>query len=158
MALAADVGTSIHTRVDDLAWDDLRAQLDGTGHAVTPPLLTGAECDELAGLFDAGRFRSTVDMARHRFGDGRYRCFDHPLPDTIAALRGSFYGHLAPIANDWSRLLRGDGPAFPVTHEALLERCLDAGWIACGRSGPPTATIRSRSSSRAIGSSDPTDR
>jgi hypothetical protein len=127
MGLAADIGTSIHTRVDDLDWDDLRAQLADTGHAVTAPLLTGAECDELAGLFDAGRFRSTVDMARHRFGDGRYRYFDHPLPDVIAALRGSFYGHLAPIANDWSRLLRGGGPTFPATHEALLERCRDAG-------------------------------
>jgi uncharacterized protein len=127
MALAADIGTSIHTRVDDLDWDDLRAQLDGTGHAVTAPLLTGAECDELAGMFDAGRFRSTVDMARHRFGDGRYRYFDHPLPDAIAVLRGSFYRHLAPIANDWSRLLRGGGPTFPAAHEALLERCRDAG-------------------------------
>jgi hypothetical protein len=33
-------------------------------------------------------------MARHRFGDGRYRYCDHPLPDTIAALRSSFYGEV----------------------------------------------------------------
>jgi hypothetical protein len=47
-------------------------------------------------------------MARHQFGDGRYRYFDHPLPDAIAELRTSFYRHLAPIANDWAKLLRGD--------------------------------------------------
>jgi uncharacterized protein len=65
-------------------------------------------------------------MARHRFGDGRYRYFDHPLPEAIAALRGSFYGHLAPIANEWSRRLRGD-EEFPLEHAELLERCAVAG-------------------------------
>ena len=33
------------------------------------------------------RFRSTIDMARHRFGDGRYRYFDHPLPASVEAAR-----------------------------------------------------------------------
>src|SRR4051794_36422223 len=100
--------TTIPNRVGALAWDDLRAQLDLRGFAVTSPLLEEPECEELSELFGGGRFRSTVDMARHRFGDGRYRYFDHPLPDTIAALRTSLYRHLAPIANDWSRLLQGD--------------------------------------------------
>jgi hypothetical protein len=119
--------TSIHDRVDALDWDALRATLDDQGHAITAPLLTAAECDELAGLFDGGRFRSTIDMARHRFGDGRYRYFDHPLPDTIAALRSSFYSHLAPIANHWAELLRGDNGRFPPSHDELLERCRAAG-------------------------------
>jgi hypothetical protein len=70
-------------------------------------------------LFDGGRFRSTIDTARHRFGDGRYRYFEHPLPDTIAALRGAFYAHLAPVANAWSERIGGD--QFPLTHEELLE-------------------------------------
>jgi uncharacterized protein len=119
--------TSIEQRVEDLAWPELREQLDARGFAVTAPLLSPAECADLADLFDAGRFRSTIDMARHRFGDGRYRYFDHPLPDTIAALRGSFYGHLAPIANEWSRRLGGSGDEFPLAHGELLERCRSAG-------------------------------
>ncbi len=118
---------TIHERVDALAWDDLGDQLDGRGFAITALLLADEECDELADLFDGGRFRSTIDMARHRFGEGRYRYFDHPLPDTIAALRGAFYSHLAPIANDWSGRLRGDEQIFPLEHEALLERCRHAG-------------------------------
>jgi hypothetical protein len=117
----------IQRRVDALDWDELRAQLDDRGHAITPPLLKAGECSGLSGLFEDGRFRSTIDMARHRFGDGRYRYFDHPLPEIIAALRTSFYGHLAPIANDWGELLRGDVPSFPLTHEELLERCHAAG-------------------------------
>jgi hypothetical protein len=119
--------TSLRERVDALDWDALREQLDDLGHAVTVPLLDREETDELADLFEGGRFRSTIDMARHRFGDGRYRYFDHPVPDTIAELRGAFYRHLAPIANDWASLLRGDNPTFPLEHDALLERCRAAG-------------------------------
>jgi hypothetical protein len=118
---------SIEDRVDALNWPELRTQLDARGFAVTAPLLTDAECAELADLFDGGRFRSTIDMARHRFGDGRYRYFDHPLPETIAALRSSFYRHLAPVANDWSRLLGGAPDAFPPSHDELLARCREAG-------------------------------
>jgi hypothetical protein len=118
---------TIHDRVDTLDWDDLGAQLDGRGFAITAPLLADHECEALADLFDGGRFRSTIDMARHRFGDGRYRYFDHPLPDTIAALRSAFYPHLAPVANDWSERLRGEDATFPLEHEELLERCRRAG-------------------------------
>jgi len=118
---------TIKDRVDALDWGALRERLDDEGHAITAALLTADECDELAGLFDGGSFRSTIDMARHRFGDGRYRYFDHPLPDTIAALRGAFYRHLAPVANDWAELLRGDNATFPLEHEGLLERCRAAG-------------------------------
>jgi hypothetical protein len=90
--------TSIRDRVDALDWDALREQLNDQGHAITVPLLDVRETSELADLFDGGRFRSTIDMARHRFGDGRYRYFDHPLPDPIAEMRTSFYRHLAPFA------------------------------------------------------------
>lgn len=126
-AISKRVGADIRERVDALAWDELAGQLDAQGHAITRTLLTPDECDELAGLFDGGRFRSTIEMARHRFGDGRYRYFEHPLPDTIAALRASFYPHLAAIANRWSELLRGERPTFPLEHEQLLERCRVAG-------------------------------
>jgi uncharacterized protein len=117
----------IHQRVDALDWEALGAQLDEAGHAVTPVLLDPSECETLADLFDDGRFRSTIEMARHRFGEGRYRYFDHPLPETIAALRSSFYPRLAPIANRWSQVLRGERPDFPPQHEQLLERCRAAG-------------------------------
>jgi hypothetical protein len=121
------VKTGIRERVDALDWDRLREQLDTMGHAITVPLLEDDETRELADLFDGGRFRSTIDMARHRFGDGRYRYFDHPIPGIIAELRTSFYRHLAPIANDWSKLLRGEHSTFPLEHDELLERCRAAG-------------------------------
>lgn len=124
---ATTVAEDIRERVDGLDWEALGAQLDAAGFALTRPLLEPAECEALAGLFEDGHFRSTIEMARHRFGDGRYRYFDHPLPETIAALRTSFYSHLAPIANRWSQRLRGERPDFPPQHEQLLERCRVAG-------------------------------
>jgi uncharacterized protein len=119
--------TTMRERVDALDWTALREQLDASGHAITAPVLDGGETDELAGLFDGGRFRSTIDMARHRFGEGRYRYFDHPLPEPIGSLRTAFYRHLAPIANDWASRLRGDAPTFPLEHDELLSRCHAAG-------------------------------
>jgi hypothetical protein len=119
--------TTLARRIDALDWDELRGQLDERGFAVTPQLLAEAECRALSDLFDGGRFRSTIDMARYRFGDGRYRYFEHPLPDAIRELRGSFYRHLAPIANAWSGLLGGDDEGFPLEHDELIERCRAAG-------------------------------
>jgi uncharacterized protein len=127
--IALDLASDVRGRVDGLNWDALDAQLDTVGHAVTPTILTEDECNDLASLFDGGRFRSTIDMARHRFGDGRYRYFDHPLPALIAALRASFYPHLAAVANRWSGWLRGNTPTFPLDHEELLERCRKAGQV-----------------------------
>ena len=117
----------INQRVGALDWHEIARQLDERGHAITPAILEARECGELASLFEAGRFRSTIDMARYRFGDGRYRYFEHPLPEIIAGLRTSFYPHLAPIANRWSQLLRGKNRTFPQSHEELLERCREAG-------------------------------
>jgi uncharacterized protein len=121
------MSSDIRHRVEELDWPELTRRLNAAGHVVTPPILSQAECAQLAGLFDDGRFRSTIEMARHRFGDGRYRYFDHPLPDTIDALRQSFYPHLAAVANRWSELLRGDRQPFPLEHDELLERCRAAG-------------------------------
>jgi hypothetical protein len=127
MTTSAEVSSDVCERVDALPWADLEGQLDELGHAITTPLLIPEECGQLADLFDGGGFRSTIDMARYRFGDGRYRYFDHPLPEVIAALRSAFYRHLAPIANRWSELLGGSRQAFPAEHEELLRRCHAAG-------------------------------
>jgi hypothetical protein len=120
-------GPALGGRVDALDWRGLRDQLDRRGFAITAPVLGRDECDHLSGLFDGGRFRSTIEMSRHRFGDGRYRYFDHPLPRPIATLRTAFYRHLAPVANEWSARLGGGADAFPLAHRDLIERCRQAG-------------------------------
>jgi hypothetical protein len=119
--------TNLGERVAGLDWTALSARLDHDGFAVTEPVLDGDECRQLASLFDSDRFRSTIDMARHRFGEGRYRYFSHPLPSLIADARGAFYERLAPVANRWADLMSGENPHFPPTHDELLRRCADAG-------------------------------
>jgi hypothetical protein len=118
---------SMTNRIARLDWQELARHLDEQGFAVTEPVLDAHECLALSELFDGDRFRSTIDMARHRFGDGRYRYFAHPLPGLIEGARVAFYAQLAPIANRWADLLSGDNPTFPATHELLLQRCRDAG-------------------------------
>jgi hypothetical protein len=127
MDAATIPNTAIAERVAALDWDALRAQLDERGFALTPAILDPDECTSLSELFDGGRFRSTIEMARHRFGDGRYRYFDHPLPKPVGMLRSSLYRRLAPIANEWSARLGGDRRAFPPSHKRLIERCREAG-------------------------------
>jgi hypothetical protein len=118
---------TIAGRIDALDWPRLTEELDEHGFAVTGRVFTPGESQRLAELFDGDGFRSTIDMARHRFGDGRYRYFSYPLPDPIQAARTAFYGHLAPIANAWAQRLSGQPPTFPDSHEELLERCRAAG-------------------------------
>nr|WP_303708889.1 hypothetical protein [Kutzneria buriramensis]WKX06564.1 hypothetical protein Q4V64_03260 [Kutzneria buriramensis] len=77
-----------HRRVAETDWAALAAELDVHGCAPTERLLTPAECGDLAALYEKPEpFRTTVDMARHRFGSGEYRYFTHDLPTAVAALR-----------------------------------------------------------------------
>ena len=71
----------IEQRVDDLDWDAVFAGLDDVGIAPLGQILDDDECRELGALYEDGSlFRSTIDMAQHRFGQGEYRYFAYPLP------------------------------------------------------------------------------
>jgi hypothetical protein len=113
--------------IDSLPWDELHAQLDETGFARTGvPVLSRDECDQIATLYDAGAFRSRVDMARHRFGEGEYKYFDHPLPEAVTALREQLYPHLAQAANRWAELLN-EQTRYPGDLDSFLATCHAAG-------------------------------
>ncbi|MDF0545920.1 2OG-Fe(II) oxygenase [Sphingobium sp. H39-3-25] len=110
-------------RLMDFDWTTVGDDLDRQGWAVLPKLLSGAECDALAGLYgDSPAFRSHVVMARHGFGKGEYRYFSYPLPDLVQAVRTELYPRLAPIANAWHDRM-GMDVRFPATHAAFLARC-----------------------------------
>jgi len=115
------------TAASTIDWTTVSTDLDAQGWAVLPGLLTGAECDATAGLYDAADgFRSRVVMARHGFGQGEYRYFAYPLPSLVANLRTTLYPHLAPIANHWHERMN-IGVRFPPDHTAFIERCHQAG-------------------------------
>ena len=73
-------------------------------------------------------FRSRVVMARHGFGQGEYRYFARPLPDTVALLRESAYPHLAPVANRWHEAMNLP-TRFPSAHAEFIARCHEAGQL-----------------------------
>ncbi|GAA1565252.1 2OG-Fe(II) oxygenase [Kribbella sancticallisti] len=104
-----------------------QTELDDHGCALTPPLLTPEQCQEISALYgEVERFRSTIDMARYRFGSGQYRYFDHPLPAVVAELRETLYPKLLPIARDWAERLGWPAP-WPDTLGEWLEACHAAG-------------------------------
>ncbi|SCF82480.1 2OG-Fe(II) oxygenase [Streptomyces sp. Ncost-T10-10d] len=113
--------------VDATDWAVLTDEVDAYGSALTGQLLTHDRCRELAGQYDeTERFRSTVDMARHRFGSGQYRYFTHDLPEVVRELREAFYPHLLPIARAWAD--RSGKPApWPDELEEWLDMCHAAG-------------------------------
>ena len=101
--------------------------LDESGNAVLPALLSADECDALAALYHTDEpFRTRIVMARHGFGRGEYKYFDYPLPEPVASLRAALYPYLSPIANRWNEVM-GLDVSYPTTHEEFLARCHAAG-------------------------------
>ena len=113
--------------VDAFDWTQLSEGLDEVGVCATPPLLNREQCGTLAGFYDEGtRFRSTIDMARHRFGEGQYRYFAYPLPELVGELRAAFWPHLLPIAREWAAR-RGQSAPWPDDLDEWLAQCHAAG-------------------------------
>lgn len=110
-----------------LDWSALGDQLDERGYAVTAPLLNATECRSVRSMYDDDdRFRSVVDMRRHRYGSGVYKYFGDPLPAIVDELRWALYGPLAEVANGWMARL-GRSTSYPATLDDFLDRCHAAG-------------------------------
>jgi uncharacterized protein len=114
-------------RVDAADWGAAATEVDDLGCALLPQLLSADECAGIISLYDEiERFRSTIDMARYRFGSGQYRYFAEPFPAPVAALREALYPRLLPIAQEWwSRL--GRAAAWPDTLDEWLADCHASG-------------------------------
>jgi hypothetical protein len=114
-------------RVEAVDWDRARADLDEVGCALLGPLLDADETAALAAMYpDDQRFRSTIDMARYRYGEGEYRYFAEPYPEPINPLKLALYPKLLPIARDWWARLGREAP-WPDRLEDWLAMCHEAG-------------------------------
>jgi uncharacterized protein len=122
-------------RADAADWAQIAAGLDDLGCALTPPLLSAADAAGLTGLYSRDdAFRSTITMARHRFGEGEYRYLASPLPRAVDELRHALYPRLLPIARDWYARLGRPAP-WPDSLDEWLDQCHQAGQVK------PTALI-----------------
>ena len=114
-------------RVSATDWDGVRADLDAYGCGLTGPLLTPDEAAQIAALYeDDSRFRSTINMGRHRFGEGEYRYFAEPFPEAVTGLKRALYPRLLPIARDWWTRLGRETP-WPDSLQEWLAMCHAAG-------------------------------
>jgi hypothetical protein len=114
-------------RVDGADWGAVTAAVNDIGGALLPRLITPTECAAVLDLYsDDSLFRTTVDMARHRYGEGEYRYFKQPYPGPIGELKQALYPRLLPIARNWWTKLGRDAP-WPDTLDEWLEMCHRAG-------------------------------
>ncbi len=114
---------NIQQRIDLLNWEKVTENLNDNGYASVPKVLTAKECDEFISEYNNETlYRKTINMERYRFGLGEYKYYQYPLPGLIQQLREGIYPQLAPIANNWMRVLNID-QHFPESLAQLLELC-----------------------------------
>jgi uncharacterized protein len=118
---------NIAQRLKALHWDEIETSLWTRGYAQAGPILTPNECAQLIALYPRDQlFRSRIDMARYRFGEGDYKYFNYPLPPAIEQLREHAYPPLSAIANRWVEAL-GVAERYPAELSALLNQCHEVG-------------------------------
>jgi hypothetical protein len=112
----------------DLDWESVERELDACGYAAPPSAVLDADqCASLIEMYDdERRFRSRIDMARFRFGEGEYKYFASPLPALVSKLRRALYPPLSRVANRWMERL-GEADRYPETLDAFVERCAARG-------------------------------
>ncbi|GED14116.1 2OG-Fe(II) oxygenase [Aneurinibacillus migulanus] len=116
-------------RIAALDWNSLQQTLDEQGYAAIPTLLDKDQCNEIIDTYgEEAHFRSTIDMARYRFGSGEYKYYQAPLPALLQQLREGFYPELAKTANRWLEQLGGDA-IYPAALPEFLERCHQQGQL-----------------------------
>jgi len=134
---ASGASTPLRARIEQLRWTEARAGLVETGYGRLGGVLSGSECEAVRQLYAKPElFRSRIDMARFRFGQGEYQYFAYPLPELVAELRQALYGQLAETANEWMAALSLEGD-FPPELGAFLKRC-----AAKGQTRPTPLVLR----------------
>jgi hypothetical protein len=120
------IPASVVSRVAGIDWNAVEESLSNSGYALTPRLLSRAECEEIIGYYDQpGRFRSHIVMARFGFGRGEYKYFKSPLPPLVREFRAQLYPRLAVIANRWAEAIGGE--TFPRHYSEFLAKCHASG-------------------------------
>ncbi|CAN5378862.1 2OG-Fe(II) oxygenase [soil metagenome] len=113
----------IKERIDLPDWERISMDMNDKGYACATNVLTDEECERLIAQYnDAALYRKTISMERYRFGAGEYKYYQYPLPAIVEELRQNVYPKLAPIANNWMRVLNID-THYPQKLDELLEVC-----------------------------------
>lgn len=118
---------NIIQNIENADWQSLTESMHQNGYAIFPKLLSDKDCEELkANYNNSTSYRKTVVMERYRFGLGEYKYFNYPLPEIVQTIRTHIYPKLAPIANQWFKVLNIE-TQFPLQHAELLHQCHENG-------------------------------
>ena len=113
----------IKHRIEKINWERAAVDINDTGYAILPNVLTAAECDAAIDNYDKDAlYRKTIVMERHQYGRGEYKYFSYPLPSLIQQLRENVYPELVPVVNGWMKALNKE-VRFPPTLAEQLALC-----------------------------------
>ena len=97
--------------------------MNAKGFAHVKNILLNDDCEtQLKNYNNQSLYRKTITMERYRFGLGEYKYFNYPLPELIQTIRENIYSHLAPIANEWMKMLNIE-KHFPDSFSELQSLC-----------------------------------
>lgn len=118
---------NLEGKLAGIPWKGVQQELHEQGYSIVKNVLDDQSCGELVKAFENHElYRKVVDMERFRFGKGRYKYFQYPLPDLIHRLRTCVYPKLVPVANQWMRNLKMD-ISFPPELAELRAACENNG-------------------------------
>jgi len=84
----------VETRLGEIDWCDIEANLSADGFALLPQILSARKFREIKKLYENPLlFRNRIIMAKHSFGSGEYQYFADPLPDIVRRLRETAISH-----------------------------------------------------------------
>ena len=115
-----------YDRVQGGDWSAITEEVNEYGGALLPQLLSDEETKAFRSMYPCDElFRSTINMARYRFGEGEYRYFNAPYPEAIEGLKQTLYPKLLPIARSWWAKFGRSAP-WPDTLDEWLDMCHEA--------------------------------
>ncbi len=112
----------IQEKLIAIDWKIVAEEMNERGFCILSGVIADEHCNELVANYDANAYRKTVVMERYRFGAGEYKYFKYPLPNILQNIRESLYPKLAPIANNWMKMLHIN-KQFPETFSELQSYC-----------------------------------
>jgi len=116
-------------RIAQLNWDEITENLNEHGYAGASNVLTDEECSSLISQYNNDAlYRKRIIMEHHQYGLGEYKYYQYPLPPIVQSLRENLYPKLAPIGNNWMRVL-GIDKHFPESFGELQELCHAGGQL-----------------------------
>jgi len=121
----------IEQKISEINGQKIAEGMDEKGYILLSQFLPVKYCKDLIDHYgNEDLYRKIITMEKYRFGLGEYKYFKYPLPNLIHNIRKGVYPILAPIANNWMRLLNLKRQ-FPNEFEKLQQVCHDNNQVEC---------------------------